>query len=236
MSASFPTAARASGRVLWNIGVGTAKRTFDVALGGLLLLTGLNFVQLVTNIPLEGTFEILLAGSPTEAFLYYVLTILFVWSVFIHTVANPENWFGGDETEQSTDRTVFGEIVYFSFKTLYVSVIVLASAVVVAQLATVSLLIGLVVGASMPIFEATFAKSGRTPPLFLLTFFVFLTLVPSIVLGALIISVFERTPNLLLSAWEMVDESVEEAIRSSPNGRSVADVLGSFLSRRPGAR
>jgi hypothetical protein len=236
MSASFPTAARASGRVLWNIGVGTAKRTFDVALGGLLLLTGLNFVQLVTNIPLEGMFEILLAGSSTEAFLYYAFTILFVWTVFVHTVAGPEDWFGGEGTERSTEPSVFGEVVYFSFKTLYVAVIVLTSAVVVARLGTVSLVAGLAVGASMPVFEATFAKAGRTPPLFLLAFLVFLSLVPSIVLGALIVSVFKRTPNLLLSAWEMVDESVEEAIRSSPNGRSVADVIGSFLSRRSGAR
>lgn len=236
MSSSLPAPVRAGVHVVLNIGVGTAKRSFDVVLGGVLLLVCLNTFHVVSGIPLEVVFETLLAGTSVPTFLYYVFTVLFVWNVFIHTVAGPEGWFSGDDDRSSTDRSPFGGIVYFSFKTLYVAIIVLSSAVVVAQLGVVSLTVGLVVGTSIPVLEATVVKSGRTSPLFLFAFLIFLSLIPSIVFGALIVSVFRQTPNLLLSAWEMVDESIEDAIRSSPNGRSVADVLGSFLSRRPGAR
>lgn len=222
--------------VVLSTGTEVVKRSVDVVLGGVLLLVLLNFLHLISDIPVARIVEVLLAGVSIQTFAYYAFTVLFVWTTLTQTVFKPEGWFDQTDTREPTDRSVFGNLVVSNFKTVYTSVITVASTVVAVQLGTVSLLFGLVVGVSLPVLEAAVVSSGRTPPLYVLTSLLFLLLVPIIVLGALVVSVFRRTPNLLLSAWEMADEAMEEVARSNPSGRSVAGVLGSLLSRRPGAR
>lgn len=172
-------------------------------------------------------------SSNVSLIAYYVTISLFCWTLAIEAVVEPEGWLDrSTETRSAEDMSRFERLSSDWLGVFYPAVMFGLGGVLAATMP--ASIFAPLVAIGLPLVETALATKFETPPLFLLSFVLFLTVSPLLFVSSYVVLLVRRTPyGAARSATRTVADALSAVIETTPGTGSLVDFVRETITGSP---